>query len=113
MHPYFDFTAIKCYFGAPVIASRDSHDREPLSEKSMRVLLSDCHTAFFLSKGIPEWYIDMYKTQYLRHFGRHLRVLQLVAVGVDGELQDRHCKFATGRGLTTSVSTTIVTCGMQ
>ena len=96
-HPYFDFTAIKSYFGVPVIASRDSHDRKPMGEKSVRALLTDCLTAFFRSKGMPEWYIDMYKTQYLRHLGRHLTVLQLEAAGVDGELQDRHCKFATGR----------------
>ena len=33
-------------------------------------------TALFRSKGIPEWYIDIYKTLYVSHLGRHLKVLE-------------------------------------
>ena len=51
-------------------------------------------TALFRSKGIPEWYIDIYKTRYVRHLGRHLKVLEGWAAGVDGEIHDRHSKFA-------------------
>ena len=52
-HPYFNFAAIKSYFGVPVIASRDSLDRKPMAEKHVRTLLTESLTAFFRSKGMP------------------------------------------------------------
>ena len=83
-HLYFDFTAIKSYFGVPVIASLDSLDRKPMAEKCVCTLLTESLTAFFSSKGMPPWYIDMYET----HLGRHLTVLQFEAAGVDADLQE-------------------------
>ena len=59
-HPYFDFAAIKSYFGVPVIESRDSLDQKPMAEKCVCTLLTESLTAFFRGKGMPPWYIDMY-----------------------------------------------------